>query len=67
MKKNVSLFAFFIFYYLGLDNEIWDTWFRVLFKWRNLPPFRWIQVKFLTFYSINSAKTFGCDFLFGWE
>lgn len=67
MKKNVSSFACFFFDYLGLDNEIWNTWFRVLFKRRNLSPFRWIQVKFPKFYSIKSANIYGCDFFIWWE
>lgn len=46
----------FLFFNLQLDSEIWNTWFRVLFKRRNLPSFRWIQVKFLGLYSINAVK-----------
>lgn len=58
----MSHYFFFFFDYLGLDNEIWNARLRLLFERRNLPPFRWIQVKFLRFYSINSATICGCDF-----
>lgn len=32
--------------WLGSDNESWDSWFRILFKGKYLPSFRWIQVSF---------------------
>lgn len=33
-----------------LDNKIWDSWFRILFKRTDLPSTRWIHVRFPGFF-----------------
>lgn len=51
-----NCFMIFFFGYLGLDNEIWNTWFGVLFEGSKLPPFRWIQVKYSTLWVLCILK-----------